>query len=265
MFKRNIIAPMLSLLPICAFAQPANCTSPGYRPLAPESVKKALALADPNCETTVPPFVKPGLPLPAGVTIESEGYSCFNYDGELLYSFVQAHTPAGKEILFVCQNAPVAPPDWRWATEPTACAVALVDRPATRAAQVDEATRLTTRLDARKGIDSRTSSEGWDYYRQVKLQFEPIMRRCAKEQAVDERRYAWMGRISLKGAVSRTGVIAGSGGPPERAYSDCINGGMRALNLPTPPMGSGAAYLSGGWPITIWWEHAAAGDRIVAD
>lgn len=261
MLTRHKIA---SALLVAAITLSAHSSPQTYRLLSPQEIKIALALKNTVCEGTVPPFAKPGLPLPAGATIESEAYQCLNYDGKV-YSFVQAHTPRSKEILFICESAPGWPPGWRWVTDPTACGAAIIDRPANRAIELEEGQSLASITDAQIGRDTRTTSEGWEYYRKVKLQFEPVMRRCAKSQPPDEdREFAWMGRVSPKGKVARTGVISGRGAP-QASYSNCINKAMQAVVLPTPPIRSAHDYFSGGWPVTIAWRHSNAGDRIVGD
>jgi hypothetical protein len=262
---QNQLIYLLALLLLGPAIRPGHAATPAFRKLSIEEIKAALAMQHLNCNWSVPPWLKPGLPLPSGVALEGEAYSCITSDDMFFYDFVQARSPMNKEVLFACKRNPSAMPFFRWITDPASCGVAVIDPPLARAGQVGNARKL--------GLDEINSSsevketpEGSEYYKQFKPSFERVLRRCSTLAPATDTGYVWLGRISTKGKVARSGMdvttVTGRRLGEGSAYVVCIMAAMKQLDFPVPPMGTGSYYLSGGWPIAVLWKHDRSGDKI---
>jgi hypothetical protein len=263
--KQNQLIKLVALVLLGTQMGPGHAALPAFRKLSAEEIKAARALQHVNCNWSIPPWIKPGLPLPSGVALESEGYVCITSGDSFVYDFVQARSPTGMEILFACKKNPSPLPFFKWITNPKSCGVAVIAPPTARAAQVE--TARTLGLDDRdSSLEVRESPEGQEYYVKLRSYFEPVLRRCSKHAPTAVAGYVWLGRISTKGKVARSGMdvttVGGNRSLERSAYAVCIVEGMKQLDLPVPPMGTGSYYLSGGWPIATMWKHDRTGDKI---
>lgn len=233
-----------------------------YRPLSAREIKEAMALPILNQRTAVflvNPGFKPGAQLPSGATLKRDGYYFMVVVGKITYSFLQAQTPPGNEVLFICDHGL---PWWGWIAAPGVCGSAILRAP-DRTAQLEAYSKLTA-FDRGTGDEYRSTPAGRAYLTKLRPHFELILRHCAKSAPSEERRYAWMGRISGSGKIVRTGVAADSAPYVATSpYFDCINEQARKEAAPFPPRSDGDIMWSGGWPVEFEWKHYNSTDVLI--
>jgi hypothetical protein len=272
MFIRNNIALSLLALVTGAVASPAKSAPPTYRQLSPQEIQKALAAprtkGPRECEVTDPSMAQ-RVRLPAGFSLRQEGYYCDVIAGKVIYSFVQTSEPAGKEVLFACAwNPRLWPVPWyMWAGVPKACGFAAVEPQPIRARQLADWAKLNYWFmpDAVEPLQTR---EGKAYFNKLQPYFERVLRQCSKPVSEENRRYAWLGRISSKGRVVRTGVLITQSDdrhPETSPYMECMNEKMKAIELPAPPYVHRDMISDGGWPITFHWRRSGGVDELTSE
>jgi hypothetical protein len=232
-----------------------------FRQLTTQEIQMALAVPQKDRGCTLTPLeFKPAMRLPKGVTIEYEGYMCMGGDDAFRYTFLQANTPPGKEILFACKTGVPA--------EPHTCGAAVIDKPYERVKEMEDWKVLNESWMLEIGDEERSSAKGKEYLAKLMPQLEATLVKCPIANPNDEQTYAWLGRISTKGKVNKSAILIVLAGPRSPDAGDtraeCILNAMRSASLPPSP-DKNHVLLWNGWPAVLYWKHGPKGDQVWID